>query len=82
MEHQRLILFEGVITKRCGDSEYCIVSFPGKEQQGWNELVSKGKLKKRSVACVFLPEHTPKSGKHADNPECQGEKIILQKYRL
>ena len=77
MSHQNLILFEGSVTEKCGDSEYCIVSFPGKEQEGWNELVRKGKFAQRSVACVFLPEHTPKSGQHSDNPACCGKKRVL-----
>jgi ankyrin repeat protein len=55
--------FVGNILEREGCS--CVVSWPGRYAQLWDQLVEKGKSSELSAAVVFLPEHTEAYGQHA-----------------
>jgi hypothetical protein len=48
----------------------CISSFPGKFENEWREVVALGseKVGLVSVACVYLPQHTPRFGQHMNDP--------------
>jgi hypothetical protein len=67
--HAFTILYEGCIREKEGVP--CISSFPGKFEKAWNGVVRLGSsiAADVSVACVFLPMHTPDFGKHVHNPE-------------
>jgi hypothetical protein len=67
--HAFTILYEGCIREKEGVP--CISSFPGKFEKAWNGVVHLGSsiAADVSVACVFLPPHTPDFGKHVHNPE-------------
>ncbi|CAE7548298.1 unnamed protein product [Symbiodinium natans] len=65
------ISFPGKIHK---DATNCIVSFPGKYGQQWDDAVFLVKENSTcSMACVFLTEKESGLGEHADNPEAPGE---------
>jgi hypothetical protein len=65
MLHAFKILYPGHIHHKRGVP--CIASFPGKFESEWNRVVELGKsdIAEVSVACVFLPMHTPKFGEGA-----------------
>ena len=48
----------------------CISSFPGKFEDEWREVVALGSEDAGvvSVACVYLPLHTPRFGQHVNDP--------------
>ena len=64
VSHAFKILYKGKIHDVKGI--YCIASFPGKYEGRWNQITELGnnEIAKRSVACVFLPQHTPRFGTH------------------
>jgi hypothetical protein len=65
--HAFAIQFEGHILAQEGVA--CVASFPGKFELLWQECVRQGNADDLSVACVFLPNHTPKFGQHAIDPD-------------
>jgi hypothetical protein len=69
--HAFTIMFEGHIRMDKGGK--CVASFPGKYEDGWNKIVklSSNNIAKVSVACVFLPMHTPRFGTHEVDDECK-----------
>jgi hypothetical protein len=75
------ILFEGRILKEEGIP--CVASFPGKYEKEWNSVtkLSSNSLAKRSAACVFLPMHAPRFGKHTiDDERVDGECFCYTLY--
>ena len=78
--HAFSILYEGNILEKAGVP--CISSFPGKFEAAWNEVTRLGRSTKAdvSVACVFLPMHTPDFGQHVDNPETAGKCYCYSLY--
>jgi len=66
--HSFGILFEGRILDKHGPVDV-VASFPGKYENGWNAVVSTGKMDEISVACVYLPQGTPRFGDHAIDPD-------------
>jgi hypothetical protein len=78
--HAFSILYEGCIQERSGVP--CISSFPGKFEQEWNEVTRIGSSTRAevSVACVFLPMHTPDFGQHVDNAETPGKCYCYSLY--
>jgi hypothetical protein len=69
VSHAFKILYEGKVHQKTGIP--CVASFPGKFEQHWRDVVALGSntLVSVSVACVFLPLHTPRFGQHVDDPE-------------
>eukprot|EP00935_MAST-01C_sp_MAST-1C-sp1_P001276 g1276.t1 len=65
--HAFRILFHGTVRGEVGVP--CIASFPGKFELSWKEVVLLGRNESLSVACVFLPKHTPSFGQHQTDPE-------------
>jgi hypothetical protein len=68
VSHAFKILYEGKVHQRTGIP--CVASFPGKFEQHWRDVVALGSntLVSVSVACVFLPLHTPRFGQHVNDP--------------
>ena len=69
VSHAFKILYEGKVQEERGVP--CIASFPGKFEDEWSEVVALGSEEKVgavSVACVYLPLHTPRFGQHVDDP--------------
>jgi hypothetical protein len=64
VSHAFKIMYKGKIHDAKGI--YCIASFPGKYEGRWNQITELGsnEIAKRSIACVFLPQHTPRFGTH------------------
>jgi hypothetical protein len=67
--HAFKILYEGKVQEEKGVP--CIASFPGKFEDEWSEIVALGSEEEGgavSVACVYLPLHTPRFGQHVNDP--------------
>jgi hypothetical protein len=67
--HAFKILYEGKVQEERGVP--CIASFPGKFEDEWSEVVALGSEEESgavSVACVYLPLHTPRFGQHVNDP--------------
>jgi hypothetical protein len=67
--HAFKIRYEGKVQEERGVP--CIASFPGKFEDEWSEVVALGSEEKVgavSVACVYLPLHTPRFGQHVNDP--------------
>jgi hypothetical protein len=60
---ERKLEYEGEVLESQGGN--CVVSFPGKYEEGWNGAVHKGNFKETSVACVFLPSGSERFGQHS-----------------
>ena len=73
--------FSGLTSKRIAfagrvneNSRDCIVSFPGKYSEEWDQAVSVAKTQEAfSLACVFLTDRASGLGVHCDNPHAVGE---------
>ena len=67
----RRVAFPGQINESAHD---CIVSFPGKYSNLWDEAVSVSTERKDvcSLACVFLTDREAGLGRHVDNPDTPG----------
>jgi hypothetical protein len=63
--HAFTLMFRGNVQPTKGVP--CICSFPGKYEDEWHAVVESSSS--LSVACVFLPQHTPDFGKHAIDRE-------------
>jgi hypothetical protein len=68
LAHICKIRYEGVVQEVRGVP--CIASFPGKFEDEWSEVVAlgSGEAATVSVACVYLPLHTPRFGQHVNDP--------------
>ena len=68
VSHAFKILYEGRVQEERGVP--CIASFPGKFEEEWSEVVALGSeaVGVVSVACVYLPLHTPQFGQHVNDP--------------
>jgi hypothetical protein len=69
VSHAFKILYEGTVQEERGVP--CIASFPGKFEDEWSEVVALGSEEEGgtvSVACVYLPLHTPRFGQHVNDP--------------
>jgi hypothetical protein len=59
----------------------CVASFPGKYEERWNQITELGdsEIADRSIACVFLPKHTPRFGTHEvdDDHSIYGETKVV-----
>ena len=69
VSHAFKILSEGKVQEERGVP--CIASFPGKFEDEWSEIVALGSEEEGgavSVACVYLPLHTPRFGQHVNDP--------------
>jgi hypothetical protein len=68
--HSFQISYEGKVHSKKGIP--CVASFPGKYESQWNQITELGEneMAERSIACVFLPKHTPRFGTH----EVDGER--------
>ncbi|CAE7922572.1 GIP, partial [Symbiodinium sp. KB8] len=65
------IAFTGHVNDNASD---CIVSFPGKYSEEWDQAVSVAKTQEAfSLACVFLTDSASGLGVHCDNPDDPGE---------
>ena len=67
--HAFKIRYEGKVQEERGVP--CIASFPGKFEDEWSEVVALGSeetVGAVSVACVYLPLHTPRFGQHVNDP--------------
>ncbi|CAE7862932.1 HERC6, partial [Symbiodinium necroappetens] len=65
------IAFSGHVNENARD---CIVSFPGKYSEEWDQAVSAVKSQEAlSLACVFLTDRASGLGAHCDNPDEPGE---------
>ncbi|CAE7348138.1 GIP [Symbiodinium sp. CCMP2456] len=65
------IAFPGQLNPHSKD---CVVSFPGKYSQQWDEAVSTAKTQQGfSLACVFLTDRVSGLGEHVENPDASGE---------
>jgi hypothetical protein len=66
--HAFKILYEGKVQEE--RAVPCIASFPGKFEDEWAEVVALGaeEVGTVSVACVYLPLHTPRFGQHVNDP--------------
>eukprot|EP00439_Symbiodinium_sp_Y106_P066946 s97_g11.t1 len=57
----------------------CIVSFPGKYAEAWNEC-ARAHQHHTSVACVFLPDQAAGFGLHAADPDAKGKCFCPRLY--
>ena len=65
------VAFSGHVNENAQD---CIVSFPGKYSEQWDQAVSAAKTQEVfSLACVFLTDRASGLGVHCDNPDDPGE---------
>ncbi|CAE7699346.1 GIP, partial [Symbiodinium sp. CCMP2456] len=65
------IAFSGRVNETARD---CIVSFPGKYSEEWDQAVSVAKTQEAiSLACVFLTDRASGLGVHCENPDSPGE---------
>ena len=64
VSHAVKIMYKGKIHDVKGI--YCIASFPGKYEGRWNQMIELGssEIAETRIACVFLPQHTPRFGTH------------------
>jgi hypothetical protein len=76
VSHAFKIMYEGKVHNKKGVG--CVASFPGKYEDEWNQIIELGsnEIARRSIACVFLPKHTPRFGTHEVDDERTDGKIL------
>ncbi|CAJ1400737.1 unnamed protein product, partial [Effrenium voratum] len=65
------IAFPGKVNR---SAQHCVVSFPGKYAEEWDDAVRRVQLEAGacSLACVFLTDRTSGLGVHVENPDQPG----------